>query len=190
MELALAQDALDLVGLARPLCMNPDLPRELMTGSRDVAETYSLTVGFLDKLLVPALNNLWHQRQIHLLAAHKSPNPRIGYSWLLTVTFVRTYFIGKVRAFGPMALADSRLCPFARAEAQPATFCRSTGCSCCVHVFCTPSPAALSLGRQHVVLGPMAIAAAVFLVLFWGRNTTFFNHASDQSPSCRTGRLA
>ena len=44
------------------------------------------------QLFVPALNNLWHQRQIQLLADGKDPDLSVGYVWCLTAMFVRGYW--------------------------------------------------------------------------------------------------
>jgi len=75
MNRALATGATDLIGIARPLCVEPALPRRLLKDPTARARPYRLTVGFFDSLLVPALSTLWHVRQIRLLAEGKPPRP-------------------------------------------------------------------------------------------------------------------
>lgn len=72
---ALATGAVDLVGMARPLCMEYDLPRRITTDVSTRAKPYRMRVGVLDAILVPALSSLWHIRQMHRVARGEEPAP-------------------------------------------------------------------------------------------------------------------
>jgi hypothetical protein len=58
MEAALRSGATCCIGIARPLVMNPDLPREMLAGQREFAESYSL-VGLVAGLRTGALFDLF-----------------------------------------------------------------------------------------------------------------------------------
>lgn len=88
---ALGAGDADLLGLGRPICLEPDLPRRLFDGSATAARSYTLSVGVLDNLVVPILQNMWHQQQMALIARGHKTNPSLGYTYALTVGFVRTY---------------------------------------------------------------------------------------------------
>ena len=84
---ALTTGAADLVGMARPLIMDPALAGKWLRGTSAATPPYTLvglclvhraacppvifhcaiyrlqSVGFFDKLLVPGLNNLWYRAQ-------------------------------------------------------------------------------------------------------------------------------
>lgn len=62
MEEALRSGAIDVVGLARPLCVEPDLPRRLLSGTADAALPVTLHTGLssLDSMLTGA----WYQVQL------------------------------------------------------------------------------------------------------------------------------
>ncbi len=76
MNEALATGAVDVVGLARPLAVEPDLPRRLLDGSatQALAPPKPLGVAMIDGLNAIA----WYQEQMNLLAAGKEPNPQLS----------------------------------------------------------------------------------------------------------------
>ncbi len=85
MEDAVASGEIDMVGLARPLCADPDVPNKLLAGRIDRApdpELTRLTIGRDSKLRV--LRNLhaaatfWFYAQIEELAAGREPDLSIG----------------------------------------------------------------------------------------------------------------
>jgi len=81
----------DIIGLVRSLCLEPALPGRFLRGECDEAPVKDIRTGILDGVLVPALNNLWHQRQLARLANGQEPQMELGYVYSLTVQFVRAY---------------------------------------------------------------------------------------------------
>jgi 2,4-dienoyl-CoA reductase-like NADH-dependent reductase (Old Yellow Enzyme family) len=73
---AIDDGATDLVGLARPFALEPDLPGALVAdpGARSAFELQTIGVKKLD-----AIADLWWtQHQIHRLGAGREPDPRFG----------------------------------------------------------------------------------------------------------------
>jgi len=84
MEQALANDEVDVIGLARPLCTEPDLPRRLIDGSAEEAVRWEEKIGigkgrfgpdssiFLFKALNAFSAIAWYYRQIVAMADGES----------------------------------------------------------------------------------------------------------------------
>jgi len=97
MEAALADGNVDAIGLARPLCVEPDLPNRLISQTVDQLPTpeneLRLGNGWLgpnsSNYTLKMLNNFatvfWFYRQIVLLAKGKVTNPDLG-SWRALLT--------------------------------------------------------------------------------------------------------
>ncbi|HZV02532.1 MAG TPA: hypothetical protein VFF73_37845, partial [Planctomycetota bacterium] len=76
---ALASGAVDVVGLARPLAVEPDLPARLLRGECERAITVELATGF--RKLDDFLEVSWYQQQIQRMARGEAPDPascRVG----------------------------------------------------------------------------------------------------------------
>jgi len=76
MEAALASGDIDVIGLARPLCTMPDLPKKLIAGSIDEAPAHERTMATRSKGFVTKLVNLlgqmgWYYAHIEDLADGK-----------------------------------------------------------------------------------------------------------------------
>ncbi|MCW2923911.1 MAG: NADH:flavin oxidoreductase [Thermoleophilia bacterium] len=71
---ALASGDIDMVGIGRPLTVQPDLPRELLDGTATRSEVRQLRTGVrsLDGIAEIA----WHTQQMHRLADGREPKPR------------------------------------------------------------------------------------------------------------------
>lgn len=76
MQTALASGALDVVGMARPLAVEPDLPGRLIAGTteRSLAEPRRLGIEMLEG--VTELS--WHTLQLHRMGAGKEPEPTLS----------------------------------------------------------------------------------------------------------------
>jgi 2,4-dienoyl-CoA reductase-like NADH-dependent reductase (Old Yellow Enzyme family) len=70
---AIASGAVDLVGLARPLALEPDLPRRLMAGETERAISPDLETGI--RKLDDFLEASWYQQQIQRMARGEAPDP-------------------------------------------------------------------------------------------------------------------
>ena len=86
MEAALAEGALDLVGLARPLAIEPDLPQRLLDGTTERAATlapFRLTIRALSVVAEGA----WFGRQLWRMGRGLEPDPRLGVYRAIVVFF-------------------------------------------------------------------------------------------------------
>jgi 2,4-dienoyl-CoA reductase-like NADH-dependent reductase (Old Yellow Enzyme family) len=73
MESALADGAADVIGLARPLALEPELPAALMRGERDAARPVRLATGI--KSLDAVIQGAWYQLQLDRMAHGEEPDP-------------------------------------------------------------------------------------------------------------------
>jgi 2,4-dienoyl-CoA reductase-like NADH-dependent reductase (Old Yellow Enzyme family) len=76
MEDALAGGAVDVVGLARPLAHAPELPGQLLDGSRDAAPVVKLRSRI--RLVDDAVQAMWFQQQLRELAHGREPDLKLG----------------------------------------------------------------------------------------------------------------
>lgn len=83
MEEALSSGAVDLIGLGRPLCINPDLPRQILDGTvtRSVVTPKQVGVRELDTIL----EVFFYTQQLHRLAAGKEAVPERNVFYALAV---------------------------------------------------------------------------------------------------------
>ncbi len=109
MDTALTGREVDVVGLARPLCTEPDLARHLLDGTAQTARvderTLRLAGGWLGpaspSAMVRALNaqaqSAWYYEQILLLAAGGEPDPNVSALRALVRHFRREYALARAR---------------------------------------------------------------------------------------------
>jgi 2,4-dienoyl-CoA reductase-like NADH-dependent reductase (Old Yellow Enzyme family) len=109
MQEALAQGQLDVVGLARPLCVNPDFAAQLVAGEASPAPRYEDELRLGNGWLRPSspigairiLNTqggaAWYYRQILRLADGLAPDPGLPFGKALRDHFVDEYRIGLQR---------------------------------------------------------------------------------------------
>lgn len=76
MEDALAGGAVDVVGMARPLAVDPHLTRRLLDGSVDAASPVRLATGISN--LDSVIQGSWYQSQIDRMGRGHAPDPTLG----------------------------------------------------------------------------------------------------------------
>jgi 2,4-dienoyl-CoA reductase-like NADH-dependent reductase (Old Yellow Enzyme family) len=76
MDAALASGAVDVVGLARPLAVEPDLPNRLLADMSTRA--LSIRLNTPSKLLDAAIGGAWHQYQLQRMADGEAPDPKLS----------------------------------------------------------------------------------------------------------------
>jgi 2,4-dienoyl-CoA reductase-like NADH-dependent reductase (Old Yellow Enzyme family) len=94
MGAALASGACDLIGLARPLAVDPDSPAELLGGGLARVAERQGRIGA--KQIDAAVDLLWHTRQLQRMGSGRPPNPRAG-TWRTAAGMLATTGWGAVR---------------------------------------------------------------------------------------------
>ena len=98
MEEALKSGVCDMIGMGRPMIVNPRFAQELLSCDdkrRTECESTcaTLTVPIFKKLLDAPLNSLWYQRQLHRIAVGRAPDPGLSYLLTLIVTLFKAYIM-------------------------------------------------------------------------------------------------
>lgn len=77
---ALTGGDLDLVGIARPFALMPDLPKRLQNGTYTPVDTPRIVTGFhpVDSKVGAVLELQWYMEQMKLIAQDKAPNPKLS----------------------------------------------------------------------------------------------------------------
>jgi 2,4-dienoyl-CoA reductase-like NADH-dependent reductase (Old Yellow Enzyme family) len=89
MNRALASGAVDVIGMARPLIVEPDLPRRLIDGTASGARHDQ--IRFRRRTIDDLLQGTWYARQLRRIAAGKPPDPSMGRWSSIVIEGVRTY---------------------------------------------------------------------------------------------------
>jgi 2,4-dienoyl-CoA reductase-like NADH-dependent reductase (Old Yellow Enzyme family) len=85
---ALDSGAVDIVGLARPITYEPDLPQRLVDGTAEKSLVTAKTLGH--KNLDDLLNSAWHQQQIARMGRGRAVRPRRGPAIALVIALLTT----------------------------------------------------------------------------------------------------
>lgn len=96
MAKAIDGGAIDLVGMARPLVLEPELPRRLIDGSAAAAAHDQIHAR--GRTFDSLLQGTWYARQLRRLAAGKDPDPELGRWSSILVEAPRAYL------FNPLTL--------------------------------------------------------------------------------------
>ena len=99
---ALALDNLDMIGIARPLAVDPNYPKKILTGQAKSSPIQARSTGikFIDNLGL--MEVAWYTRQLHRMGQGKAPKPNEGtlgslVKVLLTSSF-KTFKTRRMRA--------------------------------------------------------------------------------------------
>lgn len=95
MEEALASNKVDIIGIARPFAVFPNLPNEIFDGSRnDLTERFKKTgVKAIDR----ALGLIWYEAQIKRLGDGKKPDPKLN-GWFVFIRYVILILENKLKS--------------------------------------------------------------------------------------------
>ncbi len=100
MAAAVKKNATDLVGLARPMAVVPDIPSRILAGENFESGIKRLSTGIKAIDRVAPLEITWYEQQIALMARGKQPNPKLhpGISLIRTALSAGVQALGRRRA--------------------------------------------------------------------------------------------
>lgn len=84
---ALRSGATDFIGIARPMALDPDLPRKVISDSTFRLDLPRLTTGVAAFDTIAALNVSWYEHQLQRMAKNKAPKRdlKVWYSFIKTL---------------------------------------------------------------------------------------------------------
>jgi 2,4-dienoyl-CoA reductase-like NADH-dependent reductase (Old Yellow Enzyme family) len=85
MEEALSGGAIEIVGLARPMAVDPDLPADLLANRRHATLPVKLATGLAN--LDSVIQGSWYQAQIDRMGRGREPDPALG-RWLPVLRYL------------------------------------------------------------------------------------------------------
>ena len=88
MQAALDSGALDLIGLGRPLAIEPDAANRLLAGEemRYRVKPIKTGIGMVDRMAIMEVS--WYTRQLHRMGNGKAPKPNESGLWSFAATVV------------------------------------------------------------------------------------------------------
>ncbi len=95
MAQAVSSGDVDMVGIARPLTLHPDLPKEIIKGVDVKNRVKPLTTGVKALDQAGMLEITWYEQQMARIAGGKKPKPNMNVYWSL----VRTMANNGIQAF-------------------------------------------------------------------------------------------
>lgn len=75
---SIEDEHLDIVGLGRSLCLNPNLSNQILNGENITSEVKPLSSGFKFLDMMFPLEIIWYTMQIHRMGVGKNPNANIS----------------------------------------------------------------------------------------------------------------
>ena len=88
MQDAVASNQVDVIGMARPFVLFPNIANDLLTEKQTDFTCYIQKTGV--KAIDAAMNIIWYEAQIKRLGKGKKPNPKLNpwfvflsYAWLI-----------------------------------------------------------------------------------------------------------
>ncbi|WP_411815238.1 NADH:flavin oxidoreductase/NADH oxidase family protein [Mammaliicoccus sciuri] len=95
MEAAINSGSIDMVGIAKSLVINPDLPNQIINGTYITPDLPRITtnVKFIDKKLGSMLELSWYEAQFYLMAHGKNPNLKLNIWRALWISFKKNGII-------------------------------------------------------------------------------------------------
>lgn len=90
MNTALASGALDIVGIARLMAIEPDAPKALLNGRDCNHQVQPISTGIkaIDKMGVMEI--LWYSRQLKRIAEGNEPKPKEGGLWAFLASLLKS----------------------------------------------------------------------------------------------------
>lgn len=78
MEQSLVENKLDIIGMGRALCLDPNFPKKIFQSENPTSQVRPLTSGlkFVDAIF--PLEIIWYTMQIHLMGKGKQPKPNMS----------------------------------------------------------------------------------------------------------------
>jgi 2,4-dienoyl-CoA reductase-like NADH-dependent reductase (Old Yellow Enzyme family) len=86
MDAALASGAVDVIGMARPFALEPDLAARLLSGEATAARSVRISTGI--KSLDALIQGGWYQAQLDRMAHGRAPDPGVTRFWALVRYFM------------------------------------------------------------------------------------------------------
>ena len=86
---AIESGAVDIIGLARPIALEPDLPKQILSGKATGAKPVDVKVGV--RLLDDMLQTAWYRRQLERMGEGLEPDPSMSRVGTITANLAEVY---------------------------------------------------------------------------------------------------